>query len=726
MGTRRREAPPGASPSDEGAVRAPLGAGPPASSPLVLGLDDPRARDPGLAGAKAANLARAVGSGFPVLPGFVLTTAVWGPDRPWSPGSPLPAPVSQALRSAWERFAADDQPLVVRSSSTVEDVGASSMAGQFLSLLDIRGWDAFEAAVRDVLGSSARPAAGAAPAPMAVLVQRHLDAEVGGVMFGLDPVTGDRSHVLVEAVQGGPEGLVSGTVTSQRFLLGRRGRIVEGPAEDDGGALLDRGDRRRLVRLAAQADAAFGSPQDVEWAVDRTGALWLLQSRPVTAVGTAATQRGPLLGPGPVGETFPEPLRPLEEDLWLVPLRQGIAASLTVTGAVPQAQIAASPLVMTVGGRVACDLALIGASPEGSSRARLLDPRIGVRRLISAWRVGRLRTVLPGLAQQVADRVDEELGALGQLDSYSNAELLEVVQRARGYLVAVHGHEVLAGVLLQGGTGATAAGAAMRAIARGRDLGLTDAEIVVRWPVTLALTAPRLGSEVVLPRTAVAPERRPPASGAWTAELVDLPAREALRLRARWLQELSARAADLLIARLVGAHRIPEGEAAVHLRLAELVDVVAGWPVPEGLSQRSFAPGPQLPSCFRLDADGNPVHVRFGGSHRAGGRGASPGRAQGTTVDDGSRAEPGDILVVRTLDPRLAAWLPTVGGIVSETGSVLSHLAILAREYGVPTVVGVHDALERYPAGSEVVVDGGTGEVGIVAAERTEVPDVDG
>ena len=48
---------------------------------------------------------------------------------------------------------------------------------------------------------------------------------------------------------------------------------------------------------------------------------------------------------------------------------------------------------------------------------------------------------------------------------------------------------------------------------------------------------------------------------------------------------------------------------------------------------------------------------------------------------------------------------------VSETGSVLSHLAILAREYGVPTVVGVHDAVERFPVGVLLVVDGTTGEV---------------
>ena len=72
---------------------------------------------------------------------------------------------------------------------------------------------------------------------------------------------------------------------------------------------------------------------------------------------------------------------------------------------------------------------------------------------------------------------------------------------------------------------------------------------------------------------------------------------------------------------------------------------------------------------------------------------------------------PGSVVVVRTLDPGLAPLLPRLGGLVAETGSLLSHLAILAREFGVPTAVGVEDAVKRFPAGAVVVVDGTTGEV---------------
>jgi phosphohistidine swiveling domain-containing protein len=93
------------------------------------------------------------------------------------------------------------------------------------------------------------------------------------------------------------------------------------------------------------------------------------------------------------------------------------------------------------------------------------------------------------------------------------------------------------------------------------------------------------------------------------------------------------------------------------------------------------------------------------------GRGAGGGRAKGKIVHDPAKAGPGDILVVRTLDPDLASVLPSLTGLVAETGSVLSHLAILAREFGVPTVVASKDAMKRWPEGTHVVIDGAGGSV---------------
>ena len=78
----------------------------------------------------------------------------------------------------------------------------------------------------------------------------------------------------------------------------------------------------------------------------------------------------------------------------------------------------------------------------------------------------------------------------------------------------------------------------------------------------------------------------------------------------------------------------------------------------------------------------------------------------------------GAVLVVRTLDPGLASVLPGLRGLVSETGSVLSHLAILAREFGVPTVVGVEDAVKRFPPGPQSSSTASTGEVSAATSEE--------
>lgn len=679
-------------------------------APVVVSLSDARALDPDLTGAKAANLARCAAAGLPVIAGFALTTVSFDPGDPGG----WPESTDEALREHWERCGGDGTTFAVRSSSTVEDIGESSMAGQFVSVLGVRGWPDFVAAVRRVRRSSARAVPGLPPAPMAVLVQPQVFPRLGGVMFGLDPVTGDRQHLLVEVVPGGPEALVSGTVTAQRFLLGRRGRVIESPPTGEP-PLLSRRDRARLARLAGRAGKEFGRAQDIEWAIDQDGSLRLLQTRPVTATGARPLQ-GPLLGPGPVGETFPDPLRPLEEDLWLPPLRRGIESALAITRAAPIARVTSSPLLVTVEGRVACDLEVLGASPRPPSAWRMLDPRVGVRRVISAWRIGRMQSVLPLLAEEMCQRVDQELTGLPPLTDLSTAEVFEVVQRAREYLMAVHGHEVLAGALLRDSPGGTGVGVATSVLRRGRELGLSDGEIVQRWPVVLALTPPRLGRPHPLPPTG--PEAGD-AQGRGREGVVqqavgDLPAREALRLRVRWLQELTAQCVNILAERLAAEHRIPAERSILSLRLAELADVVAGWPAAGDLARRAWAPGPPLPSCFRMTADGAPVRIRFGGAHRPGGRGASQGRGQGPVVHDPALARAGDVLVTRTLDPRLAGWLPELGGIVAESGSALSHLAILAREYRTPLVVGVHDAMERYPVGSRILLDGSTGEVSLL------------
>ena len=88
---------------------------------------------------------------------------------------------------------------------------------------------------------------------------------------------------------------------------------------------------RRLVALSTAVARVFGGPQDVEWAVGTDGQLWLLQSRPVTTE-IRGVPSGPSTAPGPVAETFPEPLAELEHDLWVPPLREAVREAVLLAG----------------------------------------------------------------------------------------------------------------------------------------------------------------------------------------------------------------------------------------------------------------------------------------------------------------------------------------------------------------------------------------------------------
>lgn len=685
----------------------------------VLDLDDRRAIDPALTGAKGANLARAAVAGFRTVPGVVLTTAAV------EVGCVDPV-VADALRGVADGFG--DVDLVVRSSSTIEDVGSSSMAGRFTSVLGVRGADALIAAVETVVASADRVRdTDGVRRPIAVVIQRQIAADLGGVMFGVDPVTGDRRHIVVEAVPGGPDQLVGGLVVADHYVLTRRGRVVRATR---GTTRLSLAQRRALARMAVRAEAAFGSPQDIEWLIDEAGGLWLLQTRPVTATAAVSdrrtARRSVLLGPGPLAETFPAPLRPLEIDLWLEPVRVGVQRSLRTVGAVSARALGRSPIVTTIGGRVAVDLELIGVVGGTTAFRRRIAPGPMLRRLATAWRVGRLRTAFPELADAVIRTVDHDLSAVARLDRLTDDELSGLLADTVIELATAHTYEMLAGMLMSpsGETAprSTAAGRALNALVDGRAAGWDDQTIVERAPIVLVLVPPRFADPIRLPSA-------PPSARHRTGEMSR---REALRVRVRWLQELSGRIAGELGRRLVDVGVIASLESVAHLQLGELLDVTRGGPPPAGLAERMADPvGPPLPASFRLGADSE-IHPGGGGrSARHADRAGEPaggGRAEGVVVHDAEtvvelvgRGE-SVVLVVDHLAPGLAPLLDRLAAVVSETGSALSHLAILARESSVATVAGVDGARQRYPVGSRVIVDGYSGEIRVIAESGEVAP----
>jgi phosphohistidine swiveling domain-containing protein len=674
--------------------------------PPVLGLSNPLSRDPAVAGAKAAALAVARSAGLPVLDGFAIPVGVATEVASAALGAPVPDSIAGPLRTAWRELVPAGGSVVVRSSSPREDGSASSMAGQFLSVLDVSGWTDLLAAVNDVVAS-------AGGGPMAVLVQPFIQPRSGGVLFGADPVTGRTDRLVVSAVPGGPDRLVSGEVDGTHVTLSPRGRLVDGrPA-----AGLRRSTRRALARLAGDAAQLFGGPQDIEWAVQHDGRLLLLQSRPITTLGDAPVPDGPVLGPGPVAETFPAPLAALEEDLWIPPLRTGLRRALALTGVVSRRRLRRSPVVVTVHGHVAADLDLLGLAPRRRSPWRMLDPRGPARRLGAAWRVGRLRAALPGLATDILATVDAHLTEVPALETLTPPQLVRLLERTGDELISLHGYEVLAGQLLDAATEApTAASAALRVLAEARAAGpgAADDELVARHPVLLALLPPAIGLDRALPPTTALLPRSASQAGLGDDGRADPGVvREALRLRIRWIHELTIQAALAVGRELVARDVLADPTDVRHLPMDALRDAVAGGAPPVVMPSATGAP---LPAAFRLADDDVVVPVAQPSSEA--GHGAGGGRVSapvhnrpGVAGADrtGSDVPDGAVLVVPTLDPSLAPLLPRLGGLVAETGSVLSHLAILAREYGVPTVVGLAGATGRFADGTWVVVDGTTG-----------------
>ena len=668
--------------------------------PEIVTLSDPGAMEVSLTGSKAAALARAAVAGIDTLPGVVLTTGFTAAVDEVPHAVDHLAP----LRRAYELAGGDERALVARSSSVLEDTAGSSMAGQFDSVIGISGFDAFFDAVRTVLDSRAR--AGVAGSPIAVLVQPLIEPRHGGVLFGVDPVAGRTDRWTVSAVDGGPEPLVSGEVDGSRYILDAKAKVVEFTRGD--GPQLSTPVLRRLVALSIEVARVFGGPQDVEWAVGTDGNLWLLQSRPVTTE-IRGIPVGPIYGPGPVAETFPEPLAELEHDLWVPPLREAVREAVLLAGVATPKEVAASGVVVSIAGHVAIDLRLAGEILPTRTVAAKLNPVPAVRHLRGAWQVGRLRAAVPVLAERLVERVDADLASVPALSELTSRQLVGLFHRGHGVLRALHAHEILIGMLTDTGRNRmTGASVALRVLAEARHDGLTDREVLEASPVVLALTPPRVGPHPELPREASPMHLgRDGESGNDNGIL-----REALRLRVRWVQELTGRAAWELGVRLTESGEIVEPEMIRHMTLehVEAVFTHRAVVVPALVQTHLHNFGAPLPARFQISDRGKVIPARHD-REVEGGTGAGGGRGRGRVTYDAQDPPSGSVLVTTTLSPGLGPLLTRLNGIVAETGSVLSHLAILAREAGVPTVVGYASATHDLREGVEVSVDGDTGQV---------------
>jgi pyruvate, water dikinase len=272
-------------------------------APLVLPFGDPRCRQVALAGGKGASLATMTAEGLPVPPGFVVTSAAFEAAvdtnalRELMRGKDVEAAramvaAAEPPRDPIERHCAELTGLVaVRSSACAEDSEAASYAGQQETYLNTDGladvlanvvhcWLSFftERAVfyRQEKGSLEDVA-------MAVVVQQMVDSHKSGVLFTVDPVNARKDRMVVEAARGLGEAVVSGEVTPDHYTLGRDG-VVKRSRVVGAERVLSDGECAALAEMGRQLADLHGVPQDIEWAFDADGRLFLLQSRPVTTI----------------------------------------------------------------------------------------------------------------------------------------------------------------------------------------------------------------------------------------------------------------------------------------------------------------------------------------------------------------------------------------------------------------------------------------------------------
>jgi phosphohistidine swiveling domain-containing protein len=300
-----------------------------------------------IAGGKAANLGELARAGLPMPPGFCVTTAAYelvaegaGLDpilydlagtRPEDTArlaelaaaaraslleARVPDDLVQAIVAAYRVLGNGTYvPVAVRSSATAEDLPYASFAGQQDTYLNVVGDESVLEATRHCWASlwteravSYRASNGIdhRNVRLAVVVQRMVEARVAGVLFTANPLTGRRRQAVIDASPGLGEAVVSGTVNPDHFVVNTvTGEIVERRLGDKrvavrgaagGGTqrvgLVGNGDKaslkddqiRALATLGVRVEAHYGSPQDIEWAIDADGGIWLLQARPITTL----------------------------------------------------------------------------------------------------------------------------------------------------------------------------------------------------------------------------------------------------------------------------------------------------------------------------------------------------------------------------------------------------------------------------------------------------------
>ena len=324
---------------------------------LVTWFDNLRKTDIPLVGGKNANLGEMISAGLPVPPGFAVTayayekfieetriaekiyeiiketvTNINDPKqydaaskkiRELIEKSSMPKEIENAVKLAYKELNKElnlkDVFVAVRSSATAEDLPDASFAGQQETFLNVRGVDELLENIVKCWSSLFTPRAifyrnekGFAHEKVfiSVGVQKMVNSRAAGVIFTLNPVTGDTRHIVIEGNHGLGEAVVSGSVTPDDFIVDKvsmkiiekrlskktvqyirdpqTGKTVHAdvPVDKQEQPCVNDEEILKLAELAKRIEQHYGKPQDIEWAIDRDipfpANIFIVQSRPET------------------------------------------------------------------------------------------------------------------------------------------------------------------------------------------------------------------------------------------------------------------------------------------------------------------------------------------------------------------------------------------------------------------------------------------------------------
>lgn len=792
---------------------------------FVVGFEDSQALDPQIVGRKFASLARAVREGFSVPEAAVITTkahAHFLATGSWPDG------LAEEVLDAALRLQIP-QGLSIRSSATLEDLAGQSFAGQYRSFLEVtsepellqRIEECWESARSETVTSYLRAlniqGTDTETPLLAVIIQRMVNAAAAGVAFSRDPLRPNCDEMVIEAVKGHAESLVSGQRSPCRVRVFRDGRVAVESRSPSCLRLSRKTSWSQIARLLERLEQSYGGPAlDMEWAVDRSKRLWLLQVRPMTSLAQEA-------GLPPAGAWT----RKIADDLWADRLEPFMAdvmlrhaprfdlSRISRMAGIPPVQ----PVLTVIDGYlyVNCDSIrrAIAHIPRWlrfndldtllPSGARMRDiPSPGVTTLAGLFVraillplnepgmipflclrqtpriIRRLRARMPPAAPGAApaaavllQRLQSDLETLALIQEnnqwpYFHATLFTWVLRwvsverlkmtGTGFLGLISRGSTNVTIVIENWFRRTAQHIRANPTLAERFRSDTPEELARSMPDQLrgeineflqrygfrsrhrtlltkrwteapeevigilqSLVRHPMSRQAALQRTAQNLQSTSTGSffriilwglASLARRFLDL--REELRFL---LDEALYRIRCDLLA--LGRHA-GLGDALLFLKLQEIEKMVSGRMEPQEAAhlasqrRRRFL-NPVEPSAYWVD--GRPEFDFCAGGTVLRGIGTSPGRVTGRAIiveDPGAdKIRKGDVVVARHTDPGWTPIFSVIGGIVMEEGGLLNHCSIVARELGIPSVVGVGRATQLIPEGARVTVDGGAGLVRI-------------